>query len=354
MAHSETDDSVPALPLPDRLGAPRMSPLATGAWIFGAMLLLRGVAIAVALPLHALLDAGAPPSELRDVRIGFVMALLFGYATASYGWSVRSLQREVDALHALLGGPATPFARTRAHAGRLSRATRRRTAAFGIGLALLVPFLVDRDPGLYLQRDYWHAENLLNWILLPFLGALLACVLRSLWEDARRLTRLAEDVPKLDLLDTRPLAPFGRHALRIALLTVAIPSVSVLLLADRGFAALVLACAVGGAAMATTAFLLPVQGIHRRLVADKEAELGRVRAALRGDTAAIAKSGLSAYRDHVSVADLLAYEARIASVREWPFDVPTLVRFAALVLLPVGSWLGGAVVERLLSRIVGG
>ncbi len=46
---------------------------------------------------------------------------------------------------------------------------------------------------------------------------------------------------------------------------------------------------------------------------------------------------------------LLAWEARIDAVREWPFDTPTLVRFSFFVLIPLASWLGGAVVERLLD-----
>ena len=36
-------------------------------------------------------------------------------------------------------------------------------------------------------------------------------------------------------------------------------------------------------------------------------------------------------------------------MREWPFDVPTLLRFLVLALVAAGSWLGGAVVERLLG-----
>ena len=46
---------------------------------------------------------------------------------------------------------------------------------------------------------------------------------------------------------------------------------------------------------------------------------------------------------------LLAWEARIEAVREWPFDTLTLVRFSLFVLIPLASWLGGAVVERLLD-----
>ena len=46
---------------------------------------------------------------------------------------------------------------------------------------------------------------------------------------------------------------------------------------------------------------------------------------------------------------LLAYKHEIESVREWPFDAPTLIRFFLYVAIPLGSWVGGALVERLLG-----
>ena len=46
---------------------------------------------------------------------------------------------------------------------------------------------------------------------------------------------------------------------------------------------------------------------------------------------------------------LIAYMNQIESVREWPFDAPTLTRFFLYVAIPLGSWLGGALVERLLG-----
>ena len=49
---------------------------------------------------------------------------------------------------------------------------------------------------------------------------------------------------------------------------------------------------------------------------------------------------------------LLAWEARVESIREWPFDTPTLVRFALFLLIPLGSWLGGAVVERVVDLVL--
>jgi hypothetical protein len=50
---------------------------------------------------------------------------------------------------------------------------------------------------------------------------------------------------------------------------------------------------------------------------------------------------------------LLAYEARIAGVGEWPFDVGTFVRFALFLALPLGSWIAGALVEWAVSRVLG-
>ena len=47
-----------------------------------------------------------------------------------------------------------------------------------------------------------------------------------------------------------------------------------------------------------------------------------------------------------SIAELVAYRTTVESVKNWPFDNPTLVRFSLYLLIPLGSWLGGAFVER--------
>jgi hypothetical protein len=36
----------------------------------------------------------------------------------------------------------------------------------------------------------------------------------------------------------------------------------------------------------------------------------------------------------------------------WRFDTPTGVRFALFLLIPLGSWLGGAVVERVVDLVL--
>ena len=39
-------------------------------------------------------------------------------------------------------------------------------------------------------------------------------------------------------------------------------------------------------------------------------------------------------------------------MREWPFDLPTLARFALYVGIGLSSWLGAALVERFLDRVI--
>jgi len=39
-------------------------------------------------------------------------------------------------------------------------------------------------------------------------------------------------------------------------------------------------------------------------------------------------------------------------VREWPFDASTLVRFGLYLLIPLGSWAGGAFVERVIDALL--
>ena len=58
---------------------------------------------------------------------------------------------------------------------------------------------------------------------------------------------------------------------------------------------------------------------------------------------------MASLRREASAADLFAYEGYLRRLSLWPFDQSTWLRFALLLGLPLGSWLGGALVERLLS-----
>ena len=342
---------VPALPILGLFDSGRVSPAALGVGVALSLVLLRLLAMGLAGRLGISIGSEGEP-EMREIRIGAVSALCFGYALAGYGFEVRGLRARLGSLRPLFRGSGDALDAAVAASGHVSRRQRRRLVAFGIAVSFLVPFAVDRDPGLYLEPGYWRVEILLNWLSLPLIGPAVAGFLGALWADVQRLSALAERLDRVDLLESASLDPFGRQALEMAVLAMILPSLFALLVSDRGFAEIVGFLALVAVAVGATAFLLPVQGIHRRIRREKQAELLRVRDALRGDGAALAKSGLAAFAGRAGPADLLAYEARIHAVREWPFDLSTLARFATLLLLPLGSWLGGALVERFVSRFL--
>ena len=48
------------------------------------------------------------------------------------------------------------------------------------------------------------------------------------------------------------------------------------------------------------------------------------------------------------------YHQLVESAREWPVDAANLLRFLVYLFLGLGSWLGGAVVERVLDDLMRG
>lgn len=353
MSERPAGGPVDALPLRTWLSSRPAAPVAFGAALTLALLAVRVGASAAAGDLQYMTDPETADRAFREARIGLVISLLVGFVPLAYGLSVAGLRTALAALAPAFGRDGALPETLAAEAGRIPPASRRLWGAFGLALALAIPFAVDREPTLYLQAHYWRADTILNWLLLPPLGIGLALGLRSMQADSGRLSRAADAIAEVDLLDPRALAPFGRYALRVALLVALVPSAFAILLGDHGFAPLFGLLTPLAAAAGLAAFLRPVRGIHRRIAAEKAAELGRVRAALRGDPAALAKSPVRTLLRSPTLADLLAWEARVDAVREWPFDVSTAARLAAFLLLPLGSWLGGALVERVVEGFLG-
>ena len=106
---------------------------------------------------------------------------------------------------------------------------------------------------------------------------------------------------------------------------------------------------VWNAVLATGVFVLPVRGLRRQIRARKAEELALVREDIRRSRELAAESGPESGPAGAKLPGLLAYKHEIQAVREWPFDAPTLTRFFLYVAIPIGSWIGGALVERLLG-----
>jgi hypothetical protein len=231
----------------------------------------------------------------------------------------------------------------------------------GLCWGLSIPLL---DSGIYGEitsesfRDpifYWAVARhmLFGWLGIRALVAEVALT--------RAYVRIGETHTEIDLLEPDRLAPFARKGLRSTLLWVILTSIVSLFwlgpAPGRGNAIIVAVVL----SLVTAAFVLPVRGVHHRIRASKRAELERVTEAIRRErdqllgTREVAKPGelqeAPANQD-ARLASLIAYRGLIEEVREWPYDVSTLLRFVLVVSLALGSWLGGAIVERLLDTAI--
>ncbi len=198
-------------------------------------------------------------------------------------------------------------------------------------------------------RASWDAHS--NWALAMnlLLFAQMALLANEQLAADRYLDREVTPRLRVPLLEIDRLAAYARHGLRNALYWFVGSSVASLLFLNWGFSWTMVAVLACTFALGTLAVWLPVRALHARIADAKREALGRVRGEIEAARhAAVAGDGGAALR----LPGLLAWETRVGRVPEWPFDVSTWLRFAALASLAVGSWLGGAVVERLLGVVV--
>ena len=176
---------------------------------------------------------------------------------------------------------------------------------------------------------------LLGWLMGRF--AYFSLMGAGMWSEISAL--------QLDLLNLAPAYAAGRTGLRTALVWIIGVSIVGLffLHMDLWF---VLVLVVLGFAVGIAALLIPVRGVMRQIREAKRAELARLQEELRSLRDG-AMNGTT--RSPGRMADLLAYETRIQAISEWPFDVPTLRRFGLYLMIPLGSMIGGAFVERIVD-----
>ena len=284
-----------------------------------------------------------------DFRMACVMILMTAYLPAAYALAVSGARRTLDELVPVLQGTPADLAALREGAGRFDPGELRRAGLIGVGLALLVPLATNLTPWTY---AFWllSPEANVHRLLLPALGWLGSRFGFAVVAESRWLSRIGRDHVWVDLLDLRPLAPLTRQGLRQALLSTGLLSILALTLIDvdlaPGLLAVMGSCLIASVLLSATALALPVRGVHDAIVAAKRSELNRCVTQIRALRDGQPGGGRS-------LADLLSWRAFVESVPEWPFDAPTLLRFSLYLAIPLGTWLGGALVEKLVDRLFG-
>ncbi len=197
------------------------------------------------------------------------------------------------------------------------------------------------------------------WIQLNTYSAEIIIGLPTAWLFGRNAYFLFEgfyDAPdpqrsEVDLLNLENAYVYGRGGLSGALLwfiVVAIGGLLILPGLGSGLWALLPFFAMN-LGIGLFILLRPAHTV-RSLIRDvKREELARIEPLLRqarydtltGDTSTQGR-----------LTDLVTYKNQVESIREWPFDSSTLLRFFVYLLIPVASMVGGALVERIVDMVL--
>jgi hypothetical protein len=342
-----------AVPWSERLfETSRASPLLLGVAISFSVLVTLFVLEVAFGNLRGLLRGEAVVWTNEEYRFSIVFALLIGYLPAAFAYAVRGSRRALESLHPVLRGEPAELAELRSQAGRFDPAALRRAGLFGAAATLTIPFLVDQTLSAY-NFSAFHLSAAMHRVMLPVVGWLFGRLIHAVLSDSSRFSRIGRERVEVDLLDLEPLAPFTRYGLRNALLAMGALSILAGLIADwstRPGLPLVLALGLLAAAgLAAAGLLLPVRGVHAAIRSAKRAELAACNEGIRARRIAVVEgTGPSG----ASLDELLSWREFVESVREWPFDASTFLRFVLYLAIPLGSWLGGAMVERVVDRFL--
>jgi hypothetical protein len=334
-----------------RRGGPRSGSF----WV--ALAVLAGVAIcylgsAVAFAeVGVFFDASDPSAIDPAFRFNAILTLVIAFTVAALVAERRAIARDLAELRAVVDASEPEWATWQKRVAEPRG--RRLTAVLALGAAVgvaIVAFSTAIASAPHLGNP-WFGHRIWVFLLNPTLFALLALMaLRSLGRS-RVFSEMGRRV-RVRLIDPSDLAPFARAGLRGAIYWFLGSSIASLLAINSDVPWVVTIVILVTVGLGFWSLLLPSQGVHESLRHAKRAELARVRAEIERARDALLGRGDAGAEVAALLPSLLAYEARVASVREWPFDTATLARFIVFLLVPLGSWLGGALVERLLDAFL--
>jgi hypothetical protein len=326
-----------------------LSPAAVGAAIAGVLVLAFGVS-ELALGRHLLLREVEDPSALlSDARVAVVHCLLAAYLPTAYLYLVRGYRGTLGELRGDLDCSDAEVAGLRARLDRYGPVAVGLAGLAGVGAVLFMTRVTTPpqfDPwhwGAQIQEVRWHR------VLSLWNGWWFGILILALVVGGTRIARLATRVSRVDLLDLRPLRPFTRQALLNALLTAGGIGITLLILVDSGFWEVVLGYWISSMTLIMIGLLASLLPLHRLIRDAKRRELDWCRDALIRERTKLREGGAERSR----IDEIVAYRDVVEGVSAWPADSSTFARISLYLLIPLGSWAGGAIVERLVDSLLG-
>ncbi len=291
-----------------------------------------------------------------------ITSLLTGFGFSASSFALAKDVKDIRAIADVVGRDADDLADEWISYVR-DRIARGRIIAFlfflvGFGIALNnVPGAADLF-GLHQPEKYpWFQQLPAAWFLvfIPLNFALIGKgAYFTIVDD--RFHRVTRNVHlKIDLLHPEQLTPFTRMALRRSFLWIVGSSICLLLflndaVSPTGLLPFVLAIMI----VASLALIAPLTGIHRKISAAKDEELRLVRNSIARFREEVLHGTNPATTNNAAhrLTGLVAYEARLEKTSEWPLDLPTLGTFSFYLAIPVFSWVGGALMERVVDALI--
>lgn len=280
--------------------------------------------------------------DANDLRIALTQILITTYWASAYAYLLSSVRTTIGDLSPV-GQHAADWRFIVERAGKYRRGL---LPFVGVASYLIIGISVTNvttpeptnpwDWQSWSYDVYWHRVTTVLFVYW------LACICYVLVAESARLSRLSNEFDSLDLLDLTPYQPLVHQGLVNALLVIGGVSVISLLGVEARYFSVLVGLWVLSILLAWVGLMLPLRGIRKKIREAKDEELDWCRRALIGE-----RDDLKAGADkQTSIGQVVAYREMINDIRNWPFDNPTLVRFALYLLIPLGSWLGGAFVER--------
>ncbi len=287
-------------------------------------------------------DGGARTEPLFAVLRGFI------FGTIKSGTGGRSI---LDPLRPALRCSDAEYANLVREFSYPNPNFRRAAGVLGVlgGLAVMV----DGNVSHLLQRATWDSH--FGWVALnvSVVCWMLGVVIFWSVRQSRLLMRVQREFVEIDLMDLSSLTLFARESLRAIVFMLIGGSLGALVMVVSGLPGASMLVVLATILVNTIAVFYPVRGLHHRIREAKRQELELVNEKVRRERDRILESdGPDAEAASGKLPGLVAYKQFVESVSEWPIDTSTLLRFALYLGLPIGSWLGGALVERLLDLVL--
>jgi hypothetical protein len=180
-----------------------------------------------------------------------------------------------------------------------------------------------------------------------FLWSLVGLVLGTRMQSARAFSRLGS-VVDFDLFHLDRLKPLARSGMIDVVMIAAGLAMTPLQALDAGFrwynysfGLIVLVPA------AVLLLLWPLWSIHRRIRFKKHQQLVHVDALIRDTPGAATREAI------LGLETLLAHRDRLREQRTWPLSTALVSRLVLYLIIPPVAWVGAALVETFVSRIIG-